>query len=337
VIWFDEEAARLQASIDASLPGTQNVFDPSGERTLVQARSDTNPGEYYIYSKDRKVLEQTGIRTQPQFDPRDVRPTKSVVWKARDGVPIDGYLTLPARRGDGPVPLILHPHGGPWARDNGYFNPEVQFMADRGFAVLRPNFRGSTGYGANHLRLGYKQWGATMVDDMLDGIDWCIQQGIADPARIGVYGASYGGYAALMALVRRPDLFKWGVNYVGVTDLVVHQDTQPAQLYGGFFNLAQKLTGDQKADAPLFEEYSPARHVAKIAAPVFHAYGGSDMNVAPENGNVIRSAFERAKKPFEWMFVADEAHGYRQDVNVFEFYRHFEKFMLANTPPRRSA
>ena len=139
-----------------------------------------------------------------------------------------------------------------------------------------------------------------------------------------------------MAMVRWPDLFKWGINYVGVTDMKVHQDTQPAQLYGNFAELAKRRSGDQKADAAMFADQSQARHVNRIKAPVFHAYGGEDRNVDFANGKAIRSAFDRAGKPYEWMFVADEAHGYRQDSNVFDLYKRVDAFMKKHTPPAKA-
>jgi len=332
-IWFDEAAAKTYKSVSGAFPGAVVRFDVNAPKALVFVRSDTSPGEYYVYDREKKSLEDTSMRARPEIDPKAMRPMRPVVWTARDGLRIDGYLTLPEASVAGRrAPLILHPHGGPWARDNWAYNPEVQFMANRGFAVLQPNFRGSTGFGARHLRLSYKQWGGTMIDDMIDGVEWAIKAGIADPDYIGVYGASYGGYATLMSLVRRPDLFKWGINYVGVTDMTVHQDTQPAQLYGNFAELAKRLNGDQKADAALFGDQSPARHVDRIKAPVFHAYGGVDQNVDFANGKTIRSAFDKAAKPYEWMFVGDEAHGYRQDANIFEFYKRFDTFIKQNTP-----
>ena len=334
VVWFDEAAKKTQALLDAALPGSYNAFDVNRRRSIVLSRSDTNPGHYYVFDQDKRTLEDTGLDARPNIDPKQMQPMRPVSWTARDGLRIDGYLTLPrGYRAGSPVPLILHPHGGPWAKDNWEWNPEVQFMANRGFAVLQPNFRGSTGYGAQHLRLSYKHWGDTMIDDMIDGVEWAVKQGFADPNRLAVYGASYGGYATLQAMVLRPDLFKWGVNYVGVTDMTVHQDTQPAQLRGDFTELARELNGDQRADKALFEQQSPARHTDRIAAPVFHAYGGLDFNVDPANGRTIRSAFEKANKPYEWMFVGDEGHGYRQDANVVEFYKRFDAFMKKNTPP----
>lgn len=333
-VWFDETAARLQKTIDTALPDSYNVFDPSLRRTLVLSRSSTNPGAYYWFDQDKRTLEDTGIRVRPWIDPAKMVPMQAVTWTAPDGMKIEGYLTLPRNYKKGtPVPLVLHPHGGPWAKDNWGFNPEVQFMANRGYAVLQPNFRGSTGYGAQHLRSSYKQWGGTMIDDMLSGVQWAIDQGYADKNRLGVYGASYGGYSTLMAMVKRPDWFKWGINYVGVTDMAVHQETQPAQKYGDFAELAKALNGDARADREMFDATSPTRQVARIAAPVFHAYGGADRNVDIANGTAIKSAFDKAGKPYEWMFVGDEAHGYRQDKNSFEFYHRFERFMAAHTPP----
>lgn len=333
-VWFDAAAAKLQASVDAALPKASNSFDVNRKRSLVFSRSDVDPGSWYLLDRESLKLEETGVRVRPGIDSARMRPMQPVHWTARDGVRIDGYLTLPSNyRPDAPVPMVLHPHGGPWARDNWEFNPEVQFMANRGYAVLQPNFRGSTGFGAQHLRLSYKHWGDTMIDDMIDGVQWAIEGGYADPKRVSVYGASYGGYATLMALIRQPEMFTWGINYVGVTDMTIHQDTQPAQLprYGGQFGeLAKVLNGDQSADKALFEAQSPVRHADRIKVPVFHVYGGEDYNVDYANGRAIRAAFDKSAKPYEWMFVANEGHGYHADKNVFEFYRRFEKFMADN-------
>lgn len=333
-VWFDPALQKAQAMLDAALPaGNYNSWNPNHRRTLVTSSSSTDPGSYYIFDQDKKTLEETGVRPARWIDPKQMRPMEYVSWTASDGLKVDGYLTLPASYKPGnPVPLVLHPHGGPWARDLWGFNPEVQFLANRGFAVLQPNFRGSTGYGRRHLTSGFLHYGDTPMDDQLSGVEWAIREGYADKNRIGVYGASYGGYSTLMALVLRPDLFKWGVNYVGVADMFVKQDTQPAQKYSDFQYLAKRVIGDQKETRDLFERWSPARQVSKIQAPVFHAYGGEDRNVDIENGRVIRAAFDKAGKPQEWMFVANEAHGYRLDKNVFEYYTRFDEFIKKHTP-----
>ncbi len=334
-VWFDEAAKKTQAMLDAALPaGNYNSWAPGRNRTLVFSRSDRDPGKYYIYDQAKKSLEDTGIQPRRWIDPKQMRPMQYVSWTGLDGKKVDGYLTLPESYKPGsPVPLILHPHGGPWLRDIWGFNNEVQFMANRGYAVLQPNFRGSVGYGRANLLSSFKDFGGNMIDDQLAGVEWAIKEGYADKNRLAVYGASYGGYSALMALVKRPDWFKWGVNYVGVSDLFTLFDTDLSVRYGkGGEEWFASAIGHPKADREAFERASPARHVDKIKAPVFHAYGGLDRNVDIENGRVIRSAFDKAGKSQEWMFVADEAHGYRLDKNVFEFYNRFDEFMKKNMP-----
>lgn len=333
-VWFDTKEAQVQASLDAALPGAINSFSPSRTRGFVRSASAKEPGTYYWFDQEKGTLEETGIRLRPWLRSEQLADMSYITWTARDGMKIGGYLTLPLsyRKGQR-VPLVVHPHGGPWAKDNYGFNSEVQFYITLGYAVLQPNFRGSTGYGAKHLKASYKQWGAAMTDDIIDGVQHLVQQGIADPKRLAAAGASYGGYATLSVLTKRPDLFNWGFNYVGVTDMFVHQDTQPAQLYGGFASLAKVLNGDGKADKALFEAQSPTLHVEKLRAPVFHAYGGEDRNVDFANGKAIRAAMDAAKKPYEWMYVGDEAHGYRQHKNVMELYSRLAAFIKANTPP----
>ncbi len=333
--WFDETVEKTQAGIDKALPGRVNRFNPNQRRSLVFSSSATDPGGWFIYDQDRQSLEDTGVRVRPWIDPARMASVSYVTYTARDGLKIGAYLTLPNGHVKGrPVPLVVIPHGGPWEKDSGAFSGNAQFMASRGHAVLQPNFRGSTGYGAQHLRASYRQWGGAMTDDIIDGVEWAIREGYADRDRLGVFGASYGGFAALSVMVKRPDLFKWGINYVGVTDLAVHQDTQPAQRYSRA-TLLEVINGDQKTDAAAFAAQSPARHVERIAAPVFHAYGGRDRNVDYANGRAIREAFDKAGKPYEWMFAADEGHGYRQRKHLVEFYRRVDKFINDNTPPAR--
>ena len=260
---------------------------------------------------------------------------KPIKFTARDGVEIYGYLTLPKSYEAGkPVPLIAHPHGGPWARDRWAFNPEVQFMANRGYAVLQVNFRNSTGYGSKILRGGYKQWGEKSQDDILDGVMWAIKEGYGDKGRVGVYGASYGGYSTLMQLVRSPELYKWGINYVGVSDMFVHQETQPAQRFGDFAPLAKRTNGDAKADRDMFARTSPTLQISKLNAPLLNAYGGEDRNVDIANGNAIKAAVAKSSQKLEYIYVEEEAHGYREDKNVFMFYNRFDEFMKRNTPSK---
>jgi len=331
-IWLDPEYAAMQKLIDQALPNTLNDFGALRGKMIVVAASDRDPGTYYLFDRAKKSLTEM-VGTARWIDPKAMNAMQPITFTARDGLRMDGYLTLPrAYRPGSPVPMIVHPHGGPWARDAWTYNSEVQFMANRGYAVLQVNFRSSTGYGRRHYIAGHKQWGDNIQNDIQDGVQWAIKEGYADKDRIGVYGASFGGYSTLMQIVRWPEVYKFAINYVGVTDMFLHQKTQPAQRRGDFGELAKRLNGDGVADREMFERTSPTLHVDRIVAPVMHAYGGEDQNVDPANGEAIRAAFEKAGKPVDYTFVAEEAHGYRADKNVFMFYNKFDKFIKANTP-----
>ena len=300
---------------------------------LITAYSDRDPGTIYLFDAKGPSLTEM-IKTAEWIKAKDMNEMRPITYTARDGMRIDGYITLPKTWKPGsPVPMIVHPHGGPWARDVWGYNPEVQFMANRGYAVLQVNFRNSTGYGKKLYRAGWRQWGDKSQDDILDGAMWAIREGYANKDKIGVYGASYGGYSALMQLVRSPELYKFGFNYVGVTDMLVHRDTQPAW-FGGSRKFLDILNGNPTENREMLERTSPARFVSRIKAPVMHAYGGADRNVNPENGRVIKSAFEKAGLPVDYTFVADEAHGYRDEKNVFMLYNKFDQFMKANLPTK---
>ena len=191
------------------------------DKFIVRTYSDRSLGGYYIYDKNTdKLTKITDIG--PWLDEDELANMVPVQYKTRDSVTINAYLTLPngyTLETAKDLPVVVNPHGGPWARDGWYFNPEIQFLANRGYAVLQPNFRGSTGYGKKFWELSFKEWGLTMQNDITDGTKWLIEQGIADPKRIAIYGGSYGGYATLQGLVREPDLYAAGVDYVGVSNL----------------------------------------------------------------------------------------------------------------------
>jgi dipeptidyl aminopeptidase/acylaminoacyl peptidase len=333
-VWFDEKYATLQAQLDKAFPNATNSFGVLRDQMLVTTRSDREPGKVFMFDRNKPSLTEL-ISFAEWIKPNEMAEMKPIKFTARDGVEIHGYITLPKAYTKGqPVPMVVHPHGGPWARDSWGFNREVQFMANRGFAVLQVNFRNSTGYGSKILRGGYKQWGEKPQDDIQDATMWAIKEGYANKDRVGVYGASYGGYSTLMQLVRSPELYKWGINYVGVTDMFVHQNTQPAQRRGDFGDLAKRTNGDSKTDREMFERTSPTLQASKIRAPVMHAYGGEDFNVNFTNGTAIRNAFEKAGLTVDYTFVDEEGHGYREDKNVFMFYNKFDSFMKKNTPAK---
>lgn len=331
-IWLDEKYKNMQAELDKSLPDTLNNFGLLREKMLVTATSDRDAGTIYLFDRSKPSLTEL-VRVAEWIKPKDMNQMRPITYTSRDGMRIDGYLTLPkAWKKGSPVPMIVHPHGGPWARDVWGFNREIQFMANRGYAVLQMDFRNSTGYGKKLYRAGWKQWGEKAQDDILDGVMWAIKEGYADKDKIGIYGASYGGYSVLMQLVRNPELYKFGFNYVGVTDMLVHRDTQRFGWAGGGRKLLDILNGDPNTDQAMLERTSPARFASSIKAPVMHAYGGVDVNVDIANGDAIKKAFEKAGLPVDYTFVAEEGHGYQQDKNQFMIYKKFDEFMKKNMP-----
>jgi dipeptidyl aminopeptidase/acylaminoacyl peptidase len=208
------------------------------------------------------------------------------------------------------------------------WNAEVQFLASRGYAVLQPEFRGSTGFGASHHEAGWKQWGRAMQDDLADGARWAIAQGIADPKRIAIAGASYGGYAALMGLVRDPDLYACAINWVGVTDLdllfsATWSDFSPSFRRHGL----PRLVGDRRADAAMLREHSPIHRAAEIKKPVLMAYGRKDRRVPIEHGERMRDALRRHNPNVEWVLYDEEGHGWHKRETNIDFWTRVEKFL----------
>jgi len=329
--WFDEELARIQGGIDRALPGTVNRLSVSRDRSrfIVTARSDVKPASFYLFDRQAGKLEWLADAA-PWIDPKAMSPVKPVRYKARDGLEIPGYLTLPKGSAGKGLPMVVMIHGGPWVPgDTWYYHPEVQFLASRGYAVLQPNFRGTTRYGWKHFSSSFKQWGLAMQDDITDGVKWAVEQGVADPGRICIYGASYGGYATMMGLAKTPELFKCGINYVGVTDLNLFATAHWADYADSEFAKygMKAMVGDLEGDKERLKTTSPVEMAARIKSPVFMAYGAADRRVVPEHGTRMKSALEeRGAKPL-WMMVDGEGHGFREMKNQVSFYGAMEKFL----------
>ncbi len=328
IVWSDPEMKRLQAMLDASLPGTSNwIYSRShdGEKMIVLAWSDRDPGQFYLLDRPAKRLEPLVARA-PWIDPQQMAEMRPISYTARDGRKIHGYLTLPPGAGTGPHPLIVNPHGGPWVRDSWGFNREVQFLASRGYAVLQMNFRGSTGYGRNHLEAGYGQWGLAMQDDITDGVQWAIAEGIADQDRVAIYGASYGGYATMAGLTFTPELYRCGINYVGVTDISLLLRTIPKAWESSREQL-EVMTGNARRDRERLEATSPLRHVDRIRVPLFLAYGERDERVDIKHAQALIAQLKKHDKAYEYMVKSTEGHGYRREENQIEFYSELERFL----------
>ena len=331
IIWLDETWAAVQKQIDIALPNAVNLFSPpeQGKRMLVFSYSDRNPGTVYLFDFRTRKLEFL-IDSRPWIVPAQMAESHIVKFAARDDLPLSALLTLPRGIPAKNLPLVVIAHAGPWVPGYSWaWDAEAQFFASRGYAVIQPNFRGTTGMGLRHLLASFKQWGLAMQDDMTDTALWAVKQGIADPKRMCIYGASYGGYAAMQALVKTPDLFQCAGNYVGVTDLQLFHSVTWSDSSDSDFNryLLPVMVGDADRDKAQLRATSPAQNADKIKMPVFMAYGGEDRRVPIIHGERMRDALEKLGKPYEWMVKSNEGHGYAKLENRVEFYTRFEAFL----------
>ncbi len=227
---------------------------------------------------------------------------------------------------------MVNPHGGPWARDSWGYNPEVQFLANRGYAVLQVNFRGSTGYGRKFWESSFKQWGKTMQDDISDGVKWLIEQGIADPKRVAIYGGSYGGYATLAGVTFTPDLYAAAVDYVGVSNLFTFLNTIPPY-WKPYLDMFHEMVGDPVKDKDLLTATSPALNAQKIKTPLLVAQGAQDPRVNKAESDQIVNGLKKRGVDVEYMVKENEGHGFHNEENKFDFYEAMEKFLDKHLHP----
>lgn len=308
------------AGLVKAFPGKALSFlRPSDDGRYLAARvySDTQPPEAFLF--DRQTGKATFLAGSMEWiKPGEMSPMKPISFKARDGLELHGYLTVPADSDGRNLPLIVNPHGGPHGpRDEWGFNPEVQLLANRGYAVLQVNYRGSGGYGNAFEGMGYRKWGTTMQDDLTDAVKWAVSQGIADPGRVCIYGASYGGYAALMSAVREPDLYRCTVGYVGVYDLDAQRDADFMEHESGR-NYLKDVYPPTKAERAA---QSPGYGVDRLKAPVMLVHGEKDVRVPIKNMHFLVSQMEKAgKKPEVVVVEPKEGHGFRDVENNVNLY-----------------
>jgi dipeptidyl aminopeptidase/acylaminoacyl peptidase len=333
--WFDPEMQAIQKSINDLLPSTVNqinvAYHSETPFVLVQSFSDVQPTVYFLYDSVAKKLTMLG-NSMPQIDPLQMSPKDMVRYKARDSLEIPAYLTIPKGMDKKNLPLVVLVHGGPYVRGGSWtWNREVQFLASRGYAVLEPEYRGSTGFGWKHFEAGWKQWGLKMQDDVADGAKWAITQGIADPKRICIAGASYGGYATLMGLINDPALYRCGFEWVGVTDINLMYDVSWSDISNEYMRFGMPLLiGDQDKDAIQLKATSPLVNAARIKQPLLMAYGGSDVRVPVVHGTKFRDAVKATNQNVEWVEYPEEGHGWRLEKNNVDFWTRVEKFLGKN-------
>lgn len=327
--YVDKHSAELHAMLDQELPGAVNhVVSRSDDDTwnIIRSYSDRDPGTYYLFNTKELTLEKL-IRPYDWINPARMSEMRPIQYKSRDGLTIHGYLTLPAGKEPRNLPMVVNPHGGPWdARDEWGFNPEVQFLASRGYAVLQVNFRVSAGYGQKFVTAGYGQWGLAMQNDITDGVKWAIAQGYADPKRVAIYGASYGGFAAMAGLAFTPELYRCGIDYVGVTDinLLLHRMNRDWENERPQIEL---MVGKDKTSGDNLDKISPLKHADQIKVPVFFAYGELDPRVDLKHGTRLISALKSKGIPVEVMIKPNEEHGYHNLDNQVDFYSTMERFL----------
>ena len=249
-----------------------------------------------------------------------------VSYTSRDGLTIRGYLTLPPSLEPRKLPLVVHPHGGPWARDSWGFNPEVQFLANRGYAVLQINFRGSAGFGRDFLEAGFGEWGLSMQDDVSDGVRWAMERGIADPTRAAIYGGSYGGYATLAGLTKTPELYACGVSYVGVSNLFTWIESIPPY-WKPYLEMLYEMVGHPERDADRLRNTSPFFNADRIRVPLLVAQGANDPRVPQQESDQIVEALRARGVAVDYMVKENEGHGFLNEENRFDFYRVMERFL----------
>jgi dipeptidyl aminopeptidase/acylaminoacyl peptidase len=321
----------LLASLLRQFPGedvdiTSSTSD--GAKVVFLVSSDRNPGEFYRYDRATKKASLLFAR-EPWIDAKAMAAMEPIAFPARDGLPLHGYLTKPlGAENEKSLPLVVFVHGGPYGvRDDWAFDPTVQMLASRGYAVLQVNFRGSGGYGAAFQRAGYREWGGKMQDDVTDATRWAIAQGIADPKRIGIFGGSYGGYAALDGATREPDLYRCAIGYAGVYDLrlMYTRGDIPQSTFGE--NYLKTVLGE---DESVLWDRSPLAHVDRLKAKVMLVVGGEDVRVPPIQGEHLHDALDRAHVAHEWIYQRTEGHGFYDEGNRAELFAKLSAFLDSN-------
>ena len=309
--------------------------DEADKTWIVAYIVDDGPVQYYAW--DRAAKKATFLFTnRPKLEKHRLSKMEPVSFPARDGLKLEGYLTRPAGAPEGRLPLVLNVHGGPWARDSWGLNNEVQWLANRGFAVLQVNFRGSTGYGKKHINAGDREWGGKMHDDLIDGVKWAIEKGVADPKRVAIYGASYGGYSALVGASFTPEAFTCAVDVVGPSSIATLVRSIPPY-WKPAIAIFNKRVGSLEKEEDFLHSRSPISRVDAIKIPLLVAQGANDPRVKQAESDAIVSAVRAKGKDVEYLMFPDEGHGFAQPDNRMAYYASAEGFLAKHLGGRAQA
>lgn len=322
LVFLDDEAEFIYNDLQQKLPGYEIALVSTNrdeDLYIVRTYSDRSLGAFYLYRRATQELEHLAD-VNPHLNEDEMAEMKPITYTARDGVKVEGYLTLPQGKEAKDLPLVVNPHGGPWVRDSWGFNPEVQLLANRGYAVFQPNYRGSTGFGREFWEISFKQWGRTMQDDITDGVQWLISEGIVDEDKVAIYGGSYGGYATLAGVTFTPDLYRCAVDYVGVSNLFSFMETIPPY-WKPYLDMMYEMVGHPEYDKQRMEESSPVFHVDKIKTPLFIVQGAKDPRVNIDESDQMVKALRANGVQVPYLVKENEGHGFRNQENKFEFYK----------------
>ncbi|HEX4861832.1 MAG TPA: S9 family peptidase, partial [Rhizomicrobium sp.] len=331
--FFDPQLAHIQKRMEAALPGQTVVlssWDQKRDTFLVTAQDPHNPPGIYLFTTSDSHLEYL-MGAYPSLQPADLGDMKPYPYKARDGIDIHAYLTLPPGKAPKNLPAVVFPHGGPDDRDEIRFDWWAQFMASRGYVVLQPNFRGSEGYGATFRNAGFGQWGRKMQDDVSDGVKKLIADGIADPKRICIVGASYGGYAALAGATFTPDLYACAVSYAGIADVSsILGLARGAGADSSDMHYWEDRVGATYADSKALQAISPAFHADQVRAPILLLHSNTDTVVPIEQSMREENALTGAGKKVRFVRLVGSDHNMDHSDVRLSVLRETEAFLAAN-------
>jgi dipeptidyl aminopeptidase/acylaminoacyl peptidase len=340
--WIDPAMQALQQHIDKVLPQTVNRLSVPRQAdapwVVIEAFSDQQPSLYYLFNRETRKFVKLGAQ-RPDIEAARQGRSDLVQVTTRDGRQMPVWWTRPVDAGAAPGPMVVLVHGGPFVRGPDWrWDEEVQFLVARGYQVLQPQFRGTQGFGQAWATAGWRQWGQAMQNDLDDATRWAIQQGHADPARIALAGASYGGYATLMGLIHQPGLYRCGVAWVAVTDLDMLYTVDWSDISDSFKRHGlSALLGDRVQDAARLKAYSPLTHAAALKQPLLLAYGGADKRVPLVHGQSFRKAVQASGAQVQWQVYPDEGHGWRAPATRIDFWDRVARFLDTELAPRAPA